>query len=64
MGLLSEAKSTVEASADNYYSYAARVHDLVGFAPDFPRDNARALLPDTVALIDQSLAKYGRASFR
>ena len=60
LALLSEAKNNIEASADNYYAYASRVHDLVGFAPDFPRDKARTLLPDTVALIDQSLAKYGR----
>ena len=60
LALLSEANNNIEASADNYYAYASRVHDLVGFAPDFPRDKVGTLLPDTVALIDQSLAKYGR----
>jgi tetratricopeptide (TPR) repeat protein len=60
LALLSEAKGAIEPSGDNYASYAGWVHDLVGFTPDFPRDKARTLLPDAVALIDQSLAKYGR----
>src|SRR4029453_232929 len=59
LALLSEAKGKIESSGDSYARYAGEVHDLVGFAPDFPRDKARTLLPHTIALIDQSLAKYG-----
>jgi tetratricopeptide (TPR) repeat protein len=60
LALLSEAKGKIEPSADSYASYAGDVHDLVGFTADFPRDKASTLLNDTVALIDQSLTKYGR----
>lgn len=60
VALLSEAKGKIEPSEDSYARYAGEVHDLVEFAPDFPRDKASKLLPETVALIDQSLAKYGR----
>ena len=60
LALLAEAKSAIEPSGDSYAGYAGWVHDLVGFTPDFPRDKARTLLPDTIALIDQSLARYGR----
>ena len=60
LALLSEAKGKIESSGDSYAHYAGEVHDLVVFAPDFPRDKASRLLPETIALIDQSLAKYGR----